>query len=299
MLLDNKTALITGAACGIGRATAQAPKGIDSRIDLSRPRLNFLFPPSPSTMSENDPASGFLFADHLVLDESPTRDFYKSILQGLIHKNNNVLGVIQGFSSLILMDDGIDPSLRENVEQMKNSSVDASELAKVILTAGGCARVASESVDLGEFLPNIERKAREAAEASGVAVSFNAAPDLPPIAADSNRLNELLTELIKNAAEGAAEVPGGEVAVDVLPPGGASAAETNRVDFFIRNSSDDISDEGLEKAFKPFQTSKGSDHYGLGLTLAGVLAGQMTMRLGLRSAEGTTTAWLSMPVAEG
>ena len=62
-------------------------------------------------MADSDPASSFFFADHLVLDESPTRDFYKTIFQGLIHKNNNVLGVIQGFSSLILMDDGIVPAL--------------------------------------------------------------------------------------------------------------------------------------------------------------------------------------------
>jgi len=38
----------------------------------------------------------FLFADHLVLDESPTRDFYKEMLRGWAHKNNNVLAVVQG-----------------------------------------------------------------------------------------------------------------------------------------------------------------------------------------------------------
>lgn len=249
-------------------------------------------------MSESDPASSFFFADHLVLDESPTRDFYKAILQGLIHKNNNVFGVIQGFSSLILMDDAIKPSLRENVDQMKTSSIEASDLAKVMLTAGGCARVAAEKVDLGEFLPNIERKTREAGEEHGVAVSFNAAPNLPAIQADSNRLNELLSELIKNAAEGAAGIPGGEVAVDVLPPGEASSGDLNRVDFFIRNSAEDLDEDAIRAAFKPFQTTKGNDHFGLGLTMAGVLAGQMSMKLGIRSADGTTTAWLSMPVAE-
>jgi len=249
-------------------------------------------------MSDSDPTSSFYFAEHLALDESPTRDFYKSILQGLIHKNNNVFGVIQGFSSLILMDDAVNPSLRENVEQMKTSSIEASDLAKVILTAGGCARVATEDVDLGEFLPNIERKIREAGEKHGVAVNFNAAPNLPPILADSNRLNELLSELIHNAAEGAANVPGGEVAVDVLPPGEASGADQNRVDFFIRNSAEDLDDDAIRAAFKPFHTTKGNDHYGLGLTMAGVLAGQMSMKLGIRSTEGTTTAWLSMPIAE-
>lgn len=270
-------------------------------FQLSRPAPRDMLPTdfiANAAMADSDPANTFFFADHLVLDESPTRDFYKSILQGLIHKNNNVLGVIQGFSSLILMDDGLAPSLRENVEQMKNSSMDASELAKVMLTAGGCARVLPETVDLAEFLPNIERKTREACEEQSLSVRFNASPDLPPIVADSNRLNELLTELIRNAAEAAGTVSGGEVAVDVLPPGEASGVELNRVDFFIRNSGEDIPEEKLHEIFKPFLSTKGSTHYGLGMTSAGVLAGQMNMRLGIRSAEGTTTVWLSMPVAD-
>jgi signal transduction histidine kinase len=248
-------------------------------------------------MADSDPANSFFFTDHLVLDESPTREFYKSIFQGLIHKNNNVLGVIQGFSSLILMDDDLGRSLRENVEQMKNSSIEASELAKVILTTAGCARISLDAVDLAEFLPNIERKAREAGEKNGVSVKFNASPNLPAVTADSNRLNELLSELVLNAAEAAADIPGGEVAIDVLPPGEASAADLNQVDFFIRNSSEEIPAEDLRGLFKPFNSTKGNSHYGLGLTTAGVLAGQMRMRLGIRCIDGTTTVWLSLPVA--
>lgn len=246
-----------------------------------------------------DPAhpSSFFFADHLVLDESPTRDFYKQVMQGLIHKNNNVLGVIQGFSSLILMDDDVPPGIRENVEQMRDSAQNATDLAKIILTAAGCARVQPERINLPDLLPHLRQTAQEICDRSGVPLQFNARPGLPPVLADSHRLSELLTELFKNAAEAAADLPGGEVAIDVLPPGEASPAGDGRVDFFIRNSSVDLSPEKIREAFVPFHGSKGSTHYGIGLTTAGVLAGQMRARLGLRSCDGTTTAWLSLPVA--
>ena len=188
-------------------------------------------------------------------------------------------------------------SVRENIDQMRKSAGQAGELAKVILTAAGCARVNAEPISLNDLLPHIEATAKEKCTAAGVALQFHAASDLPQISADGTRLTELLVELIKNAAEGAATVPGGEVAIDVLPPGEASDASENRVDFFIRNSSPDLSPEQIHQFFEAFHGNKSNDHYGLGLTTAGVLAGQMGMRLGLRSTEGTTTAWLSLPVA--
>ena len=247
-------------------------------------------------MDEDSTANTFVFADHLILDESPTRDFYKSMMQGLIHKNNNVLGVIQGFSSLILMDE-VPASIKENVEQMRDSATNASDLAKVILTAAGCARVTPEVISLSDLLPYFERSAREVCEKCGVTLQFNARPGLPSIHADGNRVMDILNELIKNAAEAAAGIPDGEVAIDILPPGEASPAQDNRIDFFIRNSSVDISPEKIREFFLPFHGSKSAEHFGIGLTTAGVLAGQMNMRLGLRSVEGTTTAWLSLPAA--
>lgn len=245
-------------------------------------------------MADESETNAFLFADHLVLDDSPTRDFYKSVLQGLIHKNNNVLGVIQGFSSLILMDD-VSKSVRDNIEQMRNASQTASDLSRVILTASGCSRVVCDPISLQELIPHIEQTAGECCEKSGVPLQFTTRPNLPLVLADGGKLSELLTELIRNAAEAAGEIPAGEVAIDILPPGEASPLEDGRVDFFIRNSSEPLSSEAIREAFIPFHGSKSSEHFGLGLTAAGVLAGQMGMKLGLRHSEGTTTAWLSLP----
>jgi C4-dicarboxylate-specific signal transduction histidine kinase len=243
-------------------------------------------------MSDNA-ANAFVFADHLKLDDSPTRDFYRVLLQGLVHKNNNVFGVIQGFSSLILMESQLDSGVKENVEQMKESSISASDLAKTILTSAGCSRVKPEPTALGDFLPWIESNARELCDNHGVELVFNGGTDLPKVSVDSTRINELFGGLIKNAAEAAAGPPGGKVAIDLLEV----STDENRVDLFIRNTTlKDFSPEELLKLYEPFHTTKdASVHAGLGLTTAGILAGQMGMRLGLRSADNTMTAWLSMP----
>ncbi len=251
---------------------------------------------------ENNPTppeqdSDFFFADHLVLDESPTRAFYKNLLQGLIHKNNNTLGVIQGFATLISMEDGLDGDLQENIEHMRQSVATTSELAKVILTAGGCANVESEAVDLSVMLPYIKQTSQAICGKTGANLQVNQEGPLPPILADTSRFQELIRELVKNAAEATVDSGQGEVVVDILPPGSLSPSQTDRVDIFIRNTCQDIEPGNLQKVFHPFHTSKDNSHYGIGLTTAGVLAGQMQMRLGLRSSEGTTTAWLSIPTA--
>lgn len=248
--------------------------------------------PTPS-----EPGSDFCFADHLVLDDSPTRAFYKNLLQGLIHKNNNTLGVIQGFATLISMEDGLDEEMKENIEHMRQSITASSELAKVILTAGGCANVETEPVDISVMLPYITQTSQAICEKAGATLQVNQEGSLPLILADTSRFQELIRELIKNAAEATVESGQREVVIDILPPGSLSPSETNRVDIFVRNTCKDIEPGNLGKVFHPFHTTKDNRHYGIGLTTAGVLAGQMNMRLGLRSSEGTTTAWLSIPIA--
>lgn len=245
-------------------------------------------------MADIDPSQSFVFADHLVLDESPTRNFYKEFLQGLIHKNNNMLGVVQGFSSLILMDDDVSQSVRDNVQQMKESAHQSTELARGILTTAGCARVQIEDTDLNASFPYFEQVTKSLCDEHGVGLQFNRPEGLPIIQADGNRLNEILRELTQNAAEAAgAMTPKGEVAIDVFPPG--EAFEGNNVNIFIRNSSESIPAENVMKMFTPFEGTKGNDHEGNGLTTAAILAGQMGIRLGLRNADGTTTVWLSIP----
>ena len=121
----------------------------------------------------------FLFADHLVLDDSPTRDFYKELLRGLTHKNNNALAVVQGFSSLILMEKGIDADTAESVQHMRQAAQSSSELGERVLTAGGVARISKQRLQLEDFLPLLEERMRSICDSSGAILSLRLARALP------------------------------------------------------------------------------------------------------------------------
>jgi signal transduction histidine kinase len=237
----------------------------------------------------------FIFADDYRLEEGATRNFYEEFLKGLVHKHNNLMGVIQGFSSLILYDEGISNEVRESAQQMQDAAKTASNLNREVLISSGCGRCDSDSISLDTVSTYWKSKAEEACAASGVSLQINFREGLPSVSGDSGKLGNVFTQLIKNAAEGSAETPNGSVAIDVFPPGEASSDGT--VDLFIRNTSVEMTDKSLKQSFVPFHTTKGAEHYGLGLATAAVLAGQMNSRLGLRYADGTTTAWLALPTA--
>jgi C4-dicarboxylate-specific signal transduction histidine kinase len=124
---------------------------------------------------------------------------------------------------------------------------------------------------------------------------FQSSPDLPPVLLDTTKFSEVLEALVRNAAEAAAETKGKSVNIEVHKPGDASS--TGHVDIFIRNSSLDFSAHKIAEFYEGFFSSKGNDHFGLGLTLAAVLCGQMNIKLGLKCQDDVTTAWLAIPVS--
>jgi signal transduction histidine kinase len=202
--------------------------------------------------------------------------------------------VIQGFSSLILMQDDLDATTLENAKHIKDAGDNSKLLFERILTAGGCASTSPQPISLNEFIGHAQTSFGTVCEKNGVPLTMNVAPGLPQIEADTTKLKELLLELVSNAAEAAGK-GGGEVMVEVMPPGQATSAEQNRVDFFVRNTGLELSAEEMEKIWHPFYTNKESHHFGIGLAIAGVLSQQMGMRLGVQSGSGTTTFWLSCP----
>jgi signal transduction histidine kinase len=238
----------------------------------------------------------FVFADQFVIQDAANSEFYALLLRGMTHKLNNLLAVIQGFSSLILMDEGLDETIAENLGHMKEASTNASGLSERMLPAGGCSQITIQDLKLEDFLPMVEDGLKEPFEKLGIPVSIKCPANVPTIKADPGRLKDILLDLLNNAAEAAAE-GGGQASFEIYGPGDFSAAEKNRVDILVRNSGSTIPADKIAKIWEPFYSSKDSKHLGVGLTVAGVLAAQMDMKLGVHSADNTTTFWLSIPAA--
>lgn len=239
---------------------------------------------------------GYIMAEPPLIQGTPSGDFFNSLIRGLVHKQNNFLAVIQGFSSLILMDDDLDTTTKENLDHMKEAAQGAGVLAERILAAAGCVRITPQSVQLKDYLAMMDATLRAPFLKHEVPFQINIAPQLPGVLVDSGRFREILCDLLLNAAEAViASGQPGVAALDVLPPGQIPESRPGCVDILVRNTGPAIPAAKLKEVFKPFASTRDSKHFGIGLVVASVMASQMGATLGAKSTPEATTFWLSVP----
>jgi signal transduction histidine kinase len=238
----------------------------------------------------------FAFPTNLNLGRETGDGFHQELLRGLTHKLNNLLAVIQGFSSLILMNEETDPGVLENVTHISEASKNMSALSERIRGAGGCAKISLQSLNVNEYLTVVDAAVREPFAKLGVQLDIEVQPGLPSILVDPTKFKDVLLELLRNAAE-AAQKGNGRALLRVCAPGVITPATERRIDILVSNTGSQIPPEKLTEIFRPFSGSKNSNHLGLGLTIAAMLCHQMNLQLGVHSENFTTTFWLSCPAA--
>jgi signal transduction histidine kinase len=221
--------------------------------------------------------------------------FHQDMLRGFTHKLNNLLGVIQGFSSLALMDEGVSKATTEGLEHIQEAATDVLKLGERVRSAGGCAKPQLQALDLGNYFRLMQAALAAPFAKAKVPFEVELETNLPSIQVDPTRFREVLLEVLTNAAE-AAQAHGGGVVLKVTEVPGEAAPSQQRVELLVCNTGTALPGGPLERIFDPFQSGK-TGHVGLGLTIAAMLCLQMNLEIGLASEAGQTQVRLRCPVA--
>jgi len=157
----------------------------------------------------------------------------------------------------------------------------------------GTLHVAVERCDAAE-LASAVAAAAQAHLPANLTLSLDVEPDVPAVAADADKVRQILTNLLDNA-------------VKYSPDGGAIRVGIARHDAFVRFS---VSDEGLgvpapehARIFEKFyrldpELTRGVGGTGLGLYISRELIRRMNGRISIRSDEGLgSTFTVELPVA--
>ena len=179
----------------------------------------------------------------------------------LAHDMNNILGAIEGYSTLVSGAMRTDDPAKEDMEEIRQAVAKAAGLMKKFLVFSGRSGFTKTACDVGALLAGLGQKA--AAEREDVKLELDIRPGLPVISADASGLEQALQHLLQNAREA---LPGGGTIVLRaealrLPPGEIKSprpaeAGSDFVKISVEDTGPGMPAEVRERLFEPFFTTK-------------------------------------------
>ena len=193
---------------------------------------------------------------------------------GIAHDYNNLLQAILGNMELALMKLPTDSASKKYITNAMNSGKHAAHLTSMMLTYVGKGFIVKKELDLNELVrENVEML--KMAATTAVSVELNLLENLPVIMADEAHIQQLVMNLIINAAESIEEQPGivrlstGIRSCDKICLDGSLLEEKPEPGLFVFF---EVSDNGcgmnentIKRLFDPFFTTKFAGR-GLGMS---------------------------------
>jgi PAS domain S-box-containing protein len=222
--------------------------------------------------------------------ESQKLETIGTLAAGVAHDFNNLLTSIMGNASLVAADLTQDSPHVEKLNDVLRSSQRAADLTKQLLAYSGKGRHFLQKVELSGILRRMQGLI-ESTVPKKVTLSLELAEGLPKVDADANQVQQLVLNLVSNAAEAIGEDRG---VLEVRT--GSDTVETVYLE--VRDTGCGMDPETRSKIFDPFFTTKFTGR-GLGLAaVAGIARGhkaeiRVTSEMGIGS-----TFRVTFPAAE-
>jgi two-component system phosphate regulon sensor histidine kinase PhoR len=173
------------------------------------------------------------------------------------------------------------------------------ELLELSRIESGQVPLERKAVDLRDLLERATTRLRAQAERAGISLTLEAAPSLPPVYADPDRIEQVLVNLLHNAIK--FNHPGGSVVVAAQPNA------DNWITISVQDTGIGIPSDDLPRIFERFykvdkaRTASGAREggTGLGLAIARHIAQAHGGRIWVESAEGAgSTFYFTLPVVD-
>ena len=185
------------------------------------------------------------------------------ITASMAHEFNNPLGIIMGFVEEML---NTTPSDAADYETLKIIDEEAKRCQKIIQGLMEFARptpVTPQTTDVATLVAKTLKMIDARLYKQKVGLTEAVAPDLPPINADAQQLEQVLVNLYLNALD--AMLAGGHLTVGARLDGTGDLPNT--VVITVADTGHGISGDDMQKIFQPFFTARKKAGMGLGLSI--------------------------------
>ncbi len=193
---------------------------------------------------------------------------------GIAHDFNNILGIINGYSELLLQDSQLTKESRDYADEILTAGERAASLTRQLLAFSRKLMLKPKVLSLNAVISGLDRMLRRLI-GEEVEVRMVLAPDLDFVKADPGQMEQVLLNFCINAR-------------DAMPEGGTITIETTNVEVdeatavehfnmapgryvrvMVSDTGSGMDEHTLSHIFEPFFTTKGPER-GTGLGLATV-----------------------------
>ena len=216
---------------------------------------------------------------------------------GMAHDFNNLLCIILGSAGLLRLSLPESHPLQETITDIAEASERGAELTRQMLAYAGKGRFLIQAVDIN----NTVRSTCDLLKASiskSVRIEVDTDPYLAPVLADSGQMQQIVMNLVLNAAESAGELARGLVSVktimirlsaELAAQGDfltGSIGTGNYVVIEVKDNGSGMDEETRSRILEPFFTTKFTGR-GLGLSAVGGIVRNQNGALEVRSKLGS------------
>ncbi|MBU4259718.1 MAG: PAS domain-containing protein [Proteobacteria bacterium] len=186
--------------------------------------------------------------------------FLGKLAAGLAHELNNPLGVILGFSDLLL--EKTDPGSKNHqiLKTIERQGLNCKRIVEELLTFASPPETDSYSVDVNASVDRVLSVVEDILLREQIVIVRNFAENIPNARGDSGRLQQVLIHIITNAVLSMQE--GGGLTVCTRFDDSA-----HKVEIIFKSTGYEISKEYRDKIFGPFSTTI-NDETGIGVGLS-------------------------------
>ncbi len=202
-----------------------------------------------------------------------------TLAAGVAHELNNPLGVILGFTDLLLEKFEKDSQDHEDLKTIERHSLHCKQVVENLLSFARHGEGTSEHFDLYDCIHEIIGVVKHSLDMNNIRLRLDLLPGLPAVKGDTRQMQQVFLNFINNAS--AAMKDGG-----MLEIGTSLDNDQGRVRVVIRDNGHGIKQEHMENIFDPFFTTK-SEGEGTGLGLF-VSHGIVTKYKGTITCESST-----------
>jgi two-component system NtrC family sensor kinase len=219
---------------------------------------------------------------------------------GVAHEINNPLTGVLTYSSYLLKRANGQPEIKDDLEVIVRETKRCREIVKGLLDFARQPAAEKNRADLNEIVNQALRILQKQLGMQRITLQQHLDSRLPPVYADVNQLQQVLVNLLVNAADAIGE-KGGSIVIRTMQvhPEAASAAGLSATMKYVQIKVSDngcgIPSENLPKIFDPFFSTKGKKGNGLGLAVVWGIIEKHHGRITVESEVGigtTFTVWL-------